>query len=79
MEKDMAHQWKLGLRMVLWVDTRKVHDVEALGFNQNSSLPGKAQSASSYGDILPETNMETQKGPYKDYSPSKRGLYGFPR
>ena len=27
---------------------------------------------------LPETNMETQKGPYKDYSPSKRGLYGFP-
>ena len=27
---------------------------------------------------LPETNMETQKGPYKDYSPSRRGLYGFP-
>ena len=27
---------------------------------------------------LPETNMETQKGPCKDYSPSKRGLYGFP-
>ena len=27
---------------------------------------------------LPETNMETQKGPYEDYSPSKRGLYGFP-
>ena len=27
---------------------------------------------------LPETNMETQKGPHKDYSPSKRGLYGFP-
>ena len=26
---------------------------------------------------LPETNLETQKGPYKDYSPSKRGLYGF--
>ena len=22
--------------------------------------------------------METQKGPYKDYSPSKRVLYGFP-
>ena len=22
---------------------------------------------------LPETNMETQKGPYKDYSPSKEG------
>ena len=27
---------------------------------------------------LPETNMATQKGPYKDYSPTKRGLYGFP-
>ena len=27
---------------------------------------------------LPETNMETQKGPYKDYSPFKGGLYGFP-
>ena len=22
---------------------------------------------------LPETNMEPQKGPYKDYSPSKKG------
>ena len=27
---------------------------------------------------LPKTNMETKKGPYKDYSPSKRELYGFP-
>ena len=27
---------------------------------------------------LPETNMETQKGPYKDYSPFKGGLHGFP-
>ena len=27
---------------------------------------------------LPETTMKTQKGPYKEYSPSKRGLYGFP-
>ena len=26
----------------------------------------------------PQTNMETQKGPYKAYSPSKLGLYGFP-
>ena len=27
---------------------------------------------------LPVTNMGTQKGPYKDYSPSERGLYmGF--
>ena len=30
------------------------------------------------GTTLPETNMETQKGSYKDYSPSKRVLYGFP-
>ena len=27
---------------------------------------------------LPETKMETPKGSYKDYSPSKIGLYGFP-
>ena len=27
---------------------------------------------------LSEANMETQKGPKKDYSPSKRVLYGFP-
>ena len=26
---------------------------------------------------LPETNMETQKGPYEDYSPSKRGYMSF--
>ena len=30
----------------------------------------------AYG--LQETSMEGQKGPYKDYSPSKRWLYGFP-
>ena len=24
-----------------------------------------------------ETGIETQKGPFKDYSPSKTGLYGF--
>ena len=27
---------------------------------------------------LPETNMETQKGPCKDHSPSKWVLYWFP-
>ena len=27
---------------------------------------------------LPETNMETQKGPYKDYVPFKGELSGFP-
>ena len=37
-----------------------------------------AFSLSSLNPTLPETNMETQKEPYKDYSPSKRGLYGFP-
>ena len=30
------------------------------------------------GVTLPETNMETPKGPNKDYSPSKKGLDGFP-
>ena len=30
------------------------------------------------GATLLETNMETHKGPYKDYSPFKMGLYGFP-
>ena len=27
---------------------------------------------------LPVTNMETQKGLYKDYNPFNGGLYGFP-
>ena len=27
---------------------------------------------------LLETNTETQKGPYKDYRRSEKGLYGFP-
>ena len=36
-------------------------------------LPGRFSRST-----LPETNMETQKGPYQDYSPLKRGLYGFP-
>ena len=30
------------------------------------------------GFTLLETHMETQKGPNKDYSLSKMGLYGFP-
>ena len=37
-------------------------------------INGDARSS----DTLPETNMETQKGPNKDYSPSKRLPYGFP-
>ena len=32
----------------------------------------------SIDDTLRETNMETQKGPYKDYGPFKKVLYGFP-
>ena len=39
---------------------------------------GLQRSGLTIGFTLPETNMETQKGPYKDYRPSKRGLYGFP-
>ena len=27
---------------------------------------------------LPETNMETQKEPYKEYIPPTKELYGFP-
>ena len=48
----------------------------------------KVETTIVYGEVywglgsrqstLPETNMETQKGPYTDYSPSKRGLHGFP-
>ena len=37
-----------------------------------------AESPKMVALTLLETNMETQKGPYKDYSPSKMGLYGFP-
>ena len=40
--------------------------------------PGSLPPRPKLNPTLPETNMETQKGPYKDYSPSKRGLYGFP-
>ena len=36
------------------------------------------QSGNCPTPTLLETNMETQKGPYKDYSPSKMGLNGFP-
>ena len=39
--------------------------------------PPDPPSIMDYGTLL-ETNMETQKGPYKDYSSSKMGLYGFP-
>ena len=38
----------------------------------------KRKKGTTGAPTLPETNMETQKGPYKDHSPSKRGLYGFP-
>ena len=31
-----------------------------------------------HANTLLGTNMETPKGPYKDYSPSNMGLYGFP-
>ena len=38
------------------------------------SMPNSSSSKLT----LPGTNMETRKGPYEDYSPSKRVLYGFP-
>ena len=41
-------------------------------------LRSRLDTAPPHKVTLPETNMETPKGPYKDYSPSKRGLYGFP-
>ena len=39
-------------------------------------LAGLFGMAGQSGSTLPETNMETQKGPYKDYSPSKIWLHG---
>ena len=38
----------------------------------------KEQTSFALNGTLLETNMETRKGPYKDYSSSQRGLYGFP-
>ena len=43
-----------------------------------ATLAGESFGLGGIENTLLETNMETQKGPYKDYSPSKRGLYGFP-
>ena len=47
-----------------------------------TSLPGVVRTfwTSSLTGLLtlPESNMETQKGRYKDYSPFKGGLYGVP-
>ena len=34
---------------------------------------GSLELEDVHEDYTPETNMETQKGPYKDYSPLKRG------
>ena len=42
------------------------------------SIPFFVPSGSEVGTTLPQTNMETPKRPYKDYSLPKRGLYGFP-
>ena len=38
----------------------------------------KLDAAKLHLHSLPESNMETQKGPFKDSSPLKMGLYGFP-
>ena len=39
---------------------------------------GLLSSPTSFLGVLPETTMETQQGPYKECSPSKRGLHEFP-
>ena len=54
----------------LWVG---VEDVLLWLSVRNEGLNKKLETTT-----LPETNMDTHKGPYEDYSPSKRGLYGFP-
>ena len=44
-------------------------------------FPGSPDIGVSFkikGQTLLKTNMETQKGPCKDYSPSKMVLYEFP-
>ena len=48
------------------------------GYHSGEAIIQQKDSWVSGGYTLPETNMETQKRPCKDYSPSKRGLHGFP-
>ena len=57
-------------------DTIPVEDLQG-----SLPCPPQTMKRKEFGLMLHtllETNMETQKGPYKDYSPSKMGLYGFP-
>ena len=49
-----------------------------MGIVLQAKIPPNIIPSFHRGVTLLETNMETQKGPYKDYSPSKMGLYGFP-
>ena len=46
--------------------------VEGVGLGlRDDKVSGLGHGAQGF--TLPETNMETQKGPYKDYSPFKKG------
>ena len=46
-------------------------------FNVSSNNQNNIEKKNNSSTTLLVTNMETQKGPYKDYSPFKGGLYGF--
>ena len=69
--------WGLGFRVSEYVsrmDNQRENQLE-----MDWATCGLQGLAGNLGSVtLLETNMETQKGLYKDYSPSKRGLYGFP-
>ena len=72
------------MQHVALVGTRSPEGVYTKGFDSGTSparLCTKVLMIRIYKPVsctLPETNMETQKGPYKDYSPFEGGLYGFP-
>ena len=51
---------------------------EELGAKRRSEKASSVPARIPRCPTLLGTNMETQKGPHKDYSPFKRGLYGFP-
>ena len=51
---------------------------QTLTINTDELCEGAHTSLTPTQPTLLEINMETQKGPHKDYSSSKMGLYGFP-
>ena len=48
------------------------------GLKQRHCLGNQVRCPGTFMSVRLATNMETQKGPYKDYSTSKRVLYWFP-